>query len=401
MVVHGTYPADPRVGRETRAAVRTGFEVDVVATRESGRPAREKIEGVEVHRLPISRNRAGGRLRFFGEYVAFAGLATLYLAWLALRRRPTIVQVHNPPDFLVLAALVPKALGARVIFDIHDLSSDMLAMRFGDSRGAAAAKKLLERLERLACRLADVVVTVHEPYREELAARGVDSDRILVVLNSLDETQLPEAFPSPSREPFRIVYHGTVTPHYGLAVVLEAFALLPDRLSAARLEIVGTGDAVPELAARAEALGVADRVELTGLAVPHAEALTRIAGASVGVVPNLPSRLNRFALSTKLFEYVVLGIPAVVSDLPTLQRYFSPEEVAFFRAGDPQALADAIALVADDYGAALARATAARERYRKAYDWEGQCRRYAAMLELLAAEKSWTTSSGITGRPDD
>src|SRR4029078_703186 len=122
-------------------------------------------------------------------------LATLHLAWFALRRRPTIIQVHNPPDFLVLAALVPKALGARVVFDIHDLSSDMLAMRFGDSRGAAVAKKLLELLERFACSLADVVVTVHEPYREELAARGVDSDRILVVLNSLDETQLPEEFP--------------------------------------------------------------------------------------------------------------------------------------------------------------------------------------------------------------
>lgn len=400
MVVHGTYPADPRVARETRAAVRAGFEVDVVAMREPGRPAREKAEGVEVHRLPISRSRGAGRLRFFGEYVAFAGLATLQLAWLALRRRPTVVQVHNPPDFLVFAALLPKALGARVVFDIHDLSSDMLAMRFGDSRGASMAQKLLERLERLACSLADVVVTVHEPYREELAARGVDSDRILVVLNSLDVTQLPEELPPPRRDPLRIVYHGTVTPHYGLAVVLEAFALLPERLSAARLEIVGTGDAVPELAARAEVLGVRDRVELTGLAVPHTEVLTRIAGASLGVVPNLPSRLNRFALSTKLFEYVVLGIPAVVSDLPTLQRYFSPEEVMFFRAGDPEALASALALVADDYDAALDRASAARERYRKAYDWEGQSRRYARMLEQLAAGRPWTASRGLTGRPD-
>jgi glycosyltransferase involved in cell wall biosynthesis len=252
------------------------------------------------------------------------------------------------------------------------------------------AQRLLERLERLACRLADVVVTVHEPYREELAARGIDSARILVVLNSLDETRLPKELPPPRRDPFRIVYHGTVTPHYGLGVVLEAFALLPARLSAARLEIVGTGDAVPELAARAEALGVADRVRLTGVAVPHTEVLARVAGASVGVVPNLPSRLNRFALSTKLFEYVVLGVPAVVSDLPTLRRYFSAQEVVFFRAGDPESLADALTLIADDYDPALGRAAAARERYRKAYDWESQSRRYAGMLEQLAADGSWT-----------
>ena len=400
MVVHGTYPADPRVARETRAAVGAGFAVDVVAMRETGRPARETIEGVAVRRLPICRKRDAGRLRFFGEYLAFTGLATYQLAWHTLRRRPAVVQIHNPPDFLVVAALLPKAFGARVVFDIHDLSSDMLAMRFGDSRGARIAQRLLERLERLACRLADVVVTVHEPYREELAARGVDEDRILVVLNSLDETRLPQELPPPGRDPLRIVYHGTVTPHYGLGVVLEAFALLPERLSA-WLEIVGTGDAVPELATRAEELGVSDRVRLTGVAVPHTEVLARIAGATVGVVPNLPSRLNRFALSTKLFEYVVLGIPAVVSDLPTLRRYFSPDEVVFFRAGDPEALADALALVADDYDAALARATAARERYRNAYDWERQGRRYAAMLDLLAAKKSWTTTRGLTGSPDD
>jgi glycosyltransferase involved in cell wall biosynthesis len=389
MVVHGNYPADPRVARETRAARRAGFEVDVVAMREPGRPAKEKIEGVAIHRLRISRRRGAGGLRFLGEYVAFAGLASLHLAWLALRRKPAVVQVHNPPDFLVVAALLPKALGAQVVFDIHDLSSDMFAMRFGDARRGRVAQKLLMELERLACRVADVVVTVHEPYREELARRGVDSDRILVVLNSVDEAQVPKGLPLPRRDPFRVVYHGTVTPHYGLAVVLEAFALLPGHLSAARLQIIGAGDAVPELAARAEVLGVSDRVELTGVAVPHAEALNRVAGATVGVLPNLPSSLNRFALSTKLFEYVVLGIPVVASDLPTLRSHFSAEEVAFFRAGDPEALANALARVADDYEAALARAAAARERYRKSYDWEGQARRYIRMLELLAAGRSY------------
>jgi glycosyltransferase involved in cell wall biosynthesis len=276
----------------------------------------------------------------------------------------------------------------------------MFGMRFGDARGAQLAQRLLDRLERLACRVADVVVTVHEPYREELARRGVDADRIIVVLNSLDEDRLPNAPPPPKREPFRIVYHGTVTPHYGLAVVLEAFALLPERLSDARLEILGTGDAVPELRARAEALGVSDRVELTGIALSHDDVLRRVAGASVAVIPNLPSRLNRFALSTKLFEYVVLGIPVVASDLPTLRRHFSADEVLFFRAGDPESLAEALAGVAGDYDAALARAASAHDRYRKEYDWERQARRYTGMLELLAAGTTWTAPAGLVGRAD-
>jgi glycosyltransferase involved in cell wall biosynthesis len=397
MIVHGNYPADPRVSRETRAALRAGFEVDVIAMREQGLPAREQVGGASVHRVRISRSRGAGRLRFVTEYLAFAGLATLQMAWLALRRRPAVVQVHNPPDFLIAAALLPKALGARVVLDIHDLSSDMFAMRLGDSPAARVAQRFLDGLERLACRVADVVLTVHEPYREELMRRGVDGDRILVVLNSLDEDRLPGGLPGSRPDPFRIAYHGTVTPHYGLAVLLEAFALLPERLSAARLQIVGGGDAVPELAARAEDLRISDRVELTGVAIPHDEALGRVAGASVGVIPNLPTRLNRFALSTKLFEYVVLGIPAVVSDLPTLRRHFSADEIEFFRAGDPQALADALTRVADDYDAALARAAAARERYGNSYAWAQQSRRYTRMLELLAAGSTWRASAEVAG----
>lgn len=400
MVAHSEYPSDVRVAREARAAVAAGFAVEVIASRAAGEAAVESLEGVTVHRLPVVRRRGAGAARFLGGYLAFAVLATLRVARLALRRRLHVVQVHNPPDFLIVAGLLPRLLGGRLVLDVHDLSSDMFSMRFGDSPGAQLAEKTLRLVERLACRMADVVVTVHEPYRDELARRGVDSDRILVVLNSLDEARLPEGLPAPRRDPFRIAYHGTVTPHYGLAVVLEAFALLPERLSAARLQIVGTGDAVPELAARADALGVSDRVELTGEAVPHAEVLKRIAGASVGVIPNLPSRLNRFALSTKLFEYVVLGIPAVVSDLPTLRRHFSAEEVVFFRAGDPEALADALSRVADDYDAALSRAAAARDRYRKSYDWEGQARRYTRMLELLAAGRPWKASAGPAGGSD-
>ena len=122
----------------------------------------------------------------------------------------------------------------------------------------------------------------------------------------------------------------------------------------------------------AATLGVADRVALRGVALPQAEVLDRIQGASVGVIPNLPSRLNRFALSTKLFEYVALGIPVVAADLPTLRSHFTPEEVTYFRAGDAVELAAALESVADDYESALTRARAAGERYRASYAWDGQ-----------------------------
>src|SRR5262249_50922886 len=228
---------------------------------------------------------------------------------------------------------------SRAVLDIHDLSSDMFAMRF-PSRAARVAARVLDALERLACRAADLVVTVHEPYRAALARRSVPAEKTLVVLNAVDELHLPAPIPPPSREPFRIVYHGTVTPHYGVGLLVDALPALRDRVPDVRLEIYGEGDAVPELRAAAEERGVADELELSGTRLPHAEVLRRGAGAAVGVIPNLPTPLNQYALSTKLFEYVVLGIPVVVASLPTLRAHFGDDEVAFFRAGDAGSLAD-------------------------------------------------------------
>jgi glycosyltransferase involved in cell wall biosynthesis len=401
MVVHGEYPSDVRVAREARAAVAAGFAVEVVATRGVGEPAFESLGGVGIHRLPVRRQRGTGPVRFLVEYLAFTALATLYLARLTLKRRIDIVQVHNPPDFLIGAALIPRLLGGRLVLDVHDLSSDMFSMRFGEGVAARAAQRILEGIERLACRIADAVLTVHEPYRAELARRGTDPDRILVVLNSLDETMLPSRPRPPALNPLRLVYHGTVSSHYGLDVVVDAFARLPEQLSHATLEIIGDGMAVPQLARQAAELGVADSVKLTGVALPQTEVLARIQGASVGVIPNLPTRLNRFALSTKLFEYVVLGIPVVVADLPTLQSHFSSEEVTFFRAGDATALAGAIESVADDYESALERARAALVRYRAEYDWNRQARRYTRLLRLLAVGAPNPARLALDGNGDD
>lgn len=381
MVVHSDFPSDVRVAREVGAAANAGFDITVVALRRAGEAAREQVAGADVHRLPVSHARGASPVRLMGEYISFAVLATLHVARLSIRKRFDIVQIHNPPDFLIAAALVPKLLGARVVLDVHDLSSDMFAMRF-PSGAARVASRVLNAVERLACRIADLVVTVHEPYRTELARRSVPAERTRVVMNTLDETLLPEPTP-PAREPFRIVYHGTVTPHYGVALLVAALPELSKKIANARLEIYGEGDAVPELRAAAEATGVADKLELSGVALPHDEVLRRVAGASVGAITNLPTPLNRFALSTKLFEYVVLGIPVVVAGLPTLEAHFDEHEVAFFRAGDAESLTEAIVRVANDYDAALARAQAAKARYDDQYRWTLQADGYVSALRGL------------------
>jgi glycosyltransferase involved in cell wall biosynthesis len=262
-------------------------------------------------------------------------------------------------------------------------------MRFGDRRGAGAADRLLRAVELAAASVADAVVTVHEPYRAELERRGVNAGKLTVLMNSVDESHLPPRHDNgrANGDAFRVVYHGTVTPPYGVDLLVRAAARAVADVKGLRLELYGEGDELADVQELATALGLSGRMHVTAAYLPHGEVLARVAGASVGVVPNRPTPLNRFALSSKLFEYVALGIPAVVADLPTLRAYFSDDEVRFFRAGDDSELADALAEIAADPAAARRRAAAARARY-EAYRWPGQARRYVELLDRLADRRA-------------
>jgi glycosyltransferase involved in cell wall biosynthesis len=373
MVVHAHYPlGEPRVQREARAARDAGYEVCVLALRGEGERASELVDGVMVHRAPLRHRRGGGLIVILFEYLAFCLYAAWWLAWRCLREPFDIVHVHNPPDVLVFSALGPKLRGASLLLDVHDLSSHIFGARFGGVIGRAATAALVWN-ERLAARFVDRVVTVHEPYRRELVHHGISASRIEIVMNAVDDAVLERTAcePSPLVAPaadFRLAYHGTLTHWYGVDLIVDALARLRAGGVDAAAVIVGDGDALPSLRARVEELGLSEHVLLSGCYLPIEQALAVVRTADCGVIPNRPSEINRFALSSKLFEYVALGIPVVVSELETLAAHFSSDEVTFFAPGYAASLTAALTWVKDHPAEARERAERAAVRAQQ-YAW--------------------------------
>ncbi|MBV9003751.1 MAG: hypothetical protein JO181_03770, partial [Solirubrobacterales bacterium] len=131
--------------REARAAARAGYRVDVICLVDSGQVRREVLDAINVHRIGITRHRGAGLFRVVREYVAFAVRASAVAIRLRIRDRAAcehIVQVHAPPDFLIVAGIVPKLLGSKLILDIHDLSRHLYLARFQDRRVAPFANRV-------------------------------------------------------------------------------------------------------------------------------------------------------------------------------------------------------------------------------------------------------------------
>jgi len=183
MVVHAYYEGDARVRRYAESLAALGHRVDVLALRAPQLPVREQIAGVALQRLPLSRRR-GGLLRYVYEYLVFTLLCGIVLAFRP--RRYDVVHVHNMPDFLVFAALVPRLFGARVVLDVHDLMPEVYASKFKTGLRHPGIWPLRVQ-EWLSHRFASAVVFATERFRACAIARGaVSAARSIAVMNAAD-----------------------------------------------------------------------------------------------------------------------------------------------------------------------------------------------------------------------
>ena len=387
MVVHAYYEGDARVRRYAESLAAAGHRVDVLALRDRGKPKREALRGVDVHRLPLSRRR-GGTLRYLFEYVWFTLLCGWVLTWRA--RRYDVVHVHNMPDFLVFAALVPRLFGRVVLLDVHDLMPEVYCSKFKTSVRHPGIWPI--RLQEwLSHRFASACCFATERFRQGALARGTcRADRSIAVMNAADTT-LFDANAHPWRGPeradeFVVLYLGTVSHRHGVDQCVRVLPLAKQKVPGIRLVIhaklsEAEGKPMQELKDLAQELGVADRVDVRP-PLPLQEVPAVMSRASVGVfTPHLDVHID-MALSLKVPEFVAMGVPVVAVRTSIMTSLFREDEVAMFQDGDLAAFADLLAKLADEPAWGRAMAERAR-RFTREHAWENEFAGYLALMQRL------------------
>ena len=185
MVVFAYYPSDGRVRRAAEALVSSSMAVDVISLRGSEERKKEQINGVNVYRINLERKRAS-KLRYIWQWSYFIAAAFLKLSWLHLSKQYRAIHVHNMPDILVISALVPKLTGARVILDLHDQMPEAYMTKYAMSEFHPVIR-VLQFLEKLCTKFADVVITTNISFRELFISRGCPARKIHIIMNSPQE----------------------------------------------------------------------------------------------------------------------------------------------------------------------------------------------------------------------
>ena len=334
MFVTNTVTVDTRVVKQAASLARSGRQVLVLGAAEADEPAAQDFQGFAIRRVapdPI-RGPAPAWLP-----LALRWVLGLWRYWRGAYRAarefgPAVCHAHDLP-VLPVAFLVSRRAGARLVYDAHELFTEIGRLGFPVRVG-------FRLLESLLIGRADRTMTVNESIAGELARRyGVPPPVVVMNCPRVDE-------PVPGREqsPLRarlglgaevplVLFQGMFMPGRGLDQLVRAIALT----RRAHLAFMGWGPLRAELEAQARAEGVGERVHFTE-GVPLADLLAFTAGADVGAIPYRAVGLNNSLTSpNKLFEYAVAGVPVVGSRFPELRkviegrglgRTFDPEQPA-------------------------------------------------------------------------
>jgi glycosyltransferase involved in cell wall biosynthesis len=348
MITHSFYESDNRVTRYAQALASRGDDVEVLALRRSTQlPLTETIDGVRVSRL---QNRFGkterSKLAYLWPLLRFLALSSWWVTRQHARRPYDVLHVHNMPDFLVFAAWWPRLNGARVILDIHDIVPEFYRAKFGGGR-ATISTALLRLIERVSAAFAHHVIVANHLWFDQYATRTRTRARCSVFINNVD-TQLFSPEPRTRYDgKFILLFPGGLQWHQGLDIALRAFQRVSAALPTAEFHIYGDGHMKRSLVALAADLELNGRVKF--FEPVRVKEIARImVNADLGIVPKRADSFGNEAYSTKIMEFMSLGVPVVVSRTKIDQYYFNDSVVHFFESGNVEALATAILEVLQD-----------------------------------------------------
>ncbi len=327
---------------QSRCLQKRGYETIVITFRHRGEwSPREMIEGVPVTRvagrLLIDRWK---RPRALQKLLYLAALLVMGWTLWRYRKRYDILHVYNLSPIALLAALVCRLAGKRLVIAVRSAGSGKVAKSYDrasllagsldastawlqvDGRLQANGRvyvgsdiETLARIGKPVVRLARsllqsinaVVVVLSSRMRASLAEYNFDLPGTQLIPNGVDISHFTPAPADPTLDERAEVVICVSGMRYekGIDVLLHAWRLVHQQAPQARLIIVGRGSLQAQLEQMAEVLGIAESVEFTGVQSDVRGQLYR------GSIAVLPSRWE--GMPNAVLEAMACGMPCVAT----------------------------------------------------------------------------------------
>ena len=312
-------PYDKRVWFEAKSLQEVGHDVSIICPKGFQLiKSYEMIDNISIYRFSVNSS-SKTIYSHIKEY--FISLFRIFLTILKIAKKQPIdiLQFCTPPDLLFIFGFWCKYIyKSKIVFDHHDLNPELFEVKYG---GKIYFKWLMNTIEYFAFKVADVIISPNESYKEIAIKRGNhEVENIFIVRNSIYCRNLHENMIK-SNKKITIGYLGEIDKHDGLALLVYALDFLVKENKGIKFicSIIGDG---PEL------INIKHLIEKLKLDIYFTfhgrlwgdDLSQQLNEFDIGVVPDSDNEFNQLSTMGKIFEYMSYSIPMVQFDLKENHR---------------------------------------------------------------------------------
>jgi glycosyltransferase involved in cell wall biosynthesis len=276
----------------------------------------------------------------------------------------------------------------KFVLDIRSLPADFPGFWKRKQR-----KKRFDTAVRFAFRYFDGLTMITEKMKNDLQIKakgfqkkicvwssGVDPD-LFKPKNGVDLLSQPNL-----KNRFVIMYHGVLSPKRGLQQAIDAIANVRKNHPEILLFLLGTGIAQEELQSQVRNLGLDNHV-LIHPPVPYENVPKYINSIQVGLLPFPDLDSWNTSSPIKLYEYLAMGKPVIVTDIEAHRNSLGEFKSSFFIPDhQPESIVSGIEAVLKKKGELNALGKIARKKAIEEFTWDDQARRIKTYFELLLSD---------------
>jgi glycosyltransferase involved in cell wall biosynthesis len=323
MISQTLFPPDIRLEKEIKSLYEAGYKIHVICN-QYNKQLNPSFEYCEIRRVSAVFNSVIlNRIINFPIFFNPRYLLKIYKA--ILEFKPDFIHAHDLP-MVPVALLFKKLFRLPVIFDMHENYPEALNafQKKGIINFLLKNYKAAKLLEKFCIKMSDAIITVVRENSERLIKQGVASEKIYQVSNTVDlDTFATEPVDENVLEKYRnkiiLLYAGYVTPERGLDVVVKGMSFLRERLTNAKLLIMGNGIFIQPLKKLVNELSLNDFVEF--IEWPgHDRLSSYFKVANIFISPQPECEFWNTTIPHKLFEYMSKSKPVLAADSKAIKR---------------------------------------------------------------------------------
>jgi len=375
MVLETPFPPDERVENEILVLIKEGFRVTLVCTAKErkGNITIEEKENLTIYRIPVSK--------FIYKSGAIALIVPFYFSFwyrnlnrIINKVKPDAIHIHDLP--LVKTGIrLSRKHKIPVVADYHENRPEIMKMYHHVQTFPGKYLISIKGWHNYQIKQTpnvDRLILVTEEAKEYYANYyGINAGKITVLPNYISTERfktydLTNETASGNERSFTVVYFGETGLRRGTMTILESAKLLREKNI--KFIIIGNSREQSLLEKTVKNLEL-NNVTLTGK-LPVPEAMKIISSSDVGLCPFLRNIHHDTTYANKMFQYMALGKPVIVSDCTAQVNVVTLENCGMvFSSGDASDLSEKILSLSDKSTYEVLSKNAKSCIYSK-YNWE-------------------------------